>query len=119
RDRSRKRPDKRRWLSPRPRVDYKNSSGPCFFLVRHHVFPMANTARGRAGSALLSIDRLCDEFERNSLAGRQPRIEDVLAQVPADAQAVAFRELLGIELDLQRQKGEEIKADEYRQRFAD
>jgi serine/threonine-protein kinase len=80
---------------------------------------MANTARGRAGSALLSIDRLCDEFERNWLAGRQPRIEDVLGQLPADAQAVAFRELLAIELDVRRQKGEEANADEYRQRFPD
>ncbi|HEY2411229.1 MAG TPA: serine/threonine-protein kinase [Pirellulaceae bacterium] len=78
---------------------------------------MSNTARGRAGSALLSIDRQCDEFERNWLNGQQPRIEEVLAQLPADTQAVAFRELLAIELDVRRQKGEEVNADEYRQRF--
>src|SRR5213075_3587336 len=30
---------KRRQLSSRPQVDYKNRSGSCFFLVRHHVFP--------------------------------------------------------------------------------
>lgn len=80
---------------------------------------MANSARGRSGSALLSIDRQCDEFERNWLNGQRPRIEDVLAQVPADSQAVAFRELLAIELDVRRQKGEEVNADEYRQRFPD
>jgi serine/threonine protein kinase/tetratricopeptide (TPR) repeat protein len=78
---------------------------------------MASTARGRAGSALLSIDRQCDEFERNWLNGQRPRIEDVLAQLPADSQAIAFRELLAIELDVRRQKGEEASADEYRQRF--
>jgi serine/threonine protein kinase len=80
---------------------------------------MANTARGRAGSALLSIDRQCDEFERNWLNGERPRIEDVLAQLPADSQAVAFRELLAIELDVRRQIDEEVNADEYRQRFPD
>src|SRR4051812_18067941 len=78
---------------------------------------MANTARGRAGSALLSIDRLCDEFERNWLAGEQPRMEDMLAQVAPDAQGIAFRELLAIELDRRQSKGEELNTEDYRQRF--
>src|SRR5262245_24533133 len=80
---------------------------------------MANTARGRLGSALVSIDRQCDEFERKWRTGLEPRIEDVLTQLPADAQSVAFRELLAIELELRRQRGDEIKNEEYRQRFAD
>ncbi len=80
---------------------------------------MANTARGRTGSTLLSIDRLCDEFEINWRAGKEPRIEAVLALVPADAQPVAFRELLEIELELRRERGDGIRKDEYRERFAD
>lgn len=79
---------------------------------------MANSARGRAGSTLLSIDRLCAEFENDWQAGKEPRIEDVLERLSADAQPVAFRELLEIELQQRQQRGDTIRGDEYRQRFA-
>lgn len=80
---------------------------------------MANSARGRTGSTLLSIDRLCDEFESNWQAGKEPRIESVLERLPMDAHPVAFRELLEIEFAMRRQRGETVRGEEYRQRFAD
>jgi serine/threonine protein kinase len=80
---------------------------------------MANSARGRAGSTLLSIDRLCDEFESNWQAGKEPRIEDVLERLPIDAHPMAFRELLEIEFAVRRQRGETVRGEEYHQRFAD
>ncbi|MCY3011245.1 MAG: protein kinase [Planctomycetota bacterium] len=79
---------------------------------------MSATERSGVLSALLRIDKECDQFETEWQAGQSPRIEDVLSRLPAELHAIAFRELLVIELDLRRRRGDEIRRDEYERRFS-
>lgn len=64
----------------------------------------------------LRIDRICDEFERDWLAGERPQIEVVLTEAP-DSPAGTFRELLLLELDLRRDSGEVPCVQDYYDRF--
>jgi serine/threonine protein kinase/WD40 repeat protein len=65
----------------------------------------------------LHVDALCREFELAWRAGRQPRIEDVLAAAPPDQQAALLVELLPLELELRQKAGEEPSPEDYRNRF--
>lgn len=78
---------------------------------------MAVTARGWSGSALITIDRECDQFERDWRAGTRRRLEEILDRLPTDSRPMAFRELLAIEVELRREAREEVHRDEYGSRF--
>jgi tRNA A-37 threonylcarbamoyl transferase component Bud32 len=63
------------------------------------------------------VDELCRRFEADWRAGRGPRIEDYLGGVPGPQRAAALRELLALELELRRGRGERPTPHEYRGRF--
>jgi serine/threonine protein kinase len=66
-----------------------------------------------------AVDHWCDQFEQQWQAGQSPKIEDFLSRVEESARLRLFHELLALELELRRRKGETPQLDEYRQRFAD
>jgi serine/threonine-protein kinase len=63
------------------------------------------------------FDRQCDRFERDFRAGKGPRIEDFVGEAPPARRADLLRELLAVELELRRRRGESVTLDAYRQRF--
>jgi hypothetical protein len=60
-----------------------------------------------------SVDLLCDAFEQAWRAGAQPRIEEYLTNAADAERAALLHELLGIELELRRERGEQPSGDEY------
>jgi tetratricopeptide (TPR) repeat protein len=67
------------------------------------------------------VDEVCDRFEQDFRQGLAPRIEACLDAWPGDAsgRAALLRALLGLELELRRQRGESPSAVEYAGRFPD
>ena len=65
------------------------------------------------------VDRLCDDFENAWRQGKRPRIEEFLADAPAEERTRVLRELLALELEYRRKRGESRDEDEYRRRFPD
>lgn len=65
------------------------------------------------------VDILCDEFERDWIAGRTPRIEEHLGAVAEDVRSAAFPELLKIELEYRLKRGQSVSIAEYVERFPD
>ena len=63
------------------------------------------------------VDELCDRFEAAWRAGAAPRIEDYLAEVEAADRAALLRELVALERELRRKRGERPEAQEYLDRF--
>jgi formylglycine-generating enzyme required for sulfatase activity len=79
--------------------------------------------QNRPGDKTLSpaqADRLgpvCERFEAAWLAGGSPRVEDFLAQVEEADRPVLLRELLPVELQHRRRRGELPTAEEYHLRL--
>ena len=68
---------------------------------------------------LRRVTALCFEFDNAWEAGDHPQIEDYLQRAePADL-ALALQQLVAAEVANRRQDGEEVVADEYRDRFRD
>jgi formylglycine-generating enzyme required for sulfatase activity/serine/threonine protein kinase len=65
------------------------------------------------------VDQVCNRFESAWKAGHRPRIEDVLADVPAAEQPDLLRELLAIELQFRRQNSDTVDLTEFERRFPD
>lgn len=65
------------------------------------------------------LDRQCDRFEQEFRAGREPRIEDYVAQSPVPRREALLHELLAVELELRRRRGEALRLESYRERFPD
>jgi serine/threonine protein kinase len=65
------------------------------------------------------VDAVCRMFETKWRAGNEPRIEEYLAEADGPQRAALFRELLALELELRRARGERPDAREYRTRFPD
>ncbi|MBM4088125.1 MAG: hypothetical protein FJ276_01655 [Planctomycetes bacterium] len=63
------------------------------------------------------IDELCDKFEAAWQCGDKPRIEDYLAQAPADKSDALLNELLAIEVSYRRHNAETARQEEYVDRF--
>ncbi len=63
------------------------------------------------------IDTVSDRFEEAWQAGRRPRIEDGLAELPAASHSALLRELLIIEVAYRRRGGERPEPGEYGERF--
>lgn len=64
-----------------------------------------------------AVDAACDRFEADWRAGRTPRIEDYLADQPPANRVDLVRELIALEVELRRQAGEQVVAEEYEARF--
>src|SRR4051812_12123590 len=62
-------------------------------------------------------ERLCTHFESAWRAGQKPRIEDYLKEVDELEQAALLRELVAIELELRRGRGDRPALQGYRDRF--
>src|SRR5689334_8222218 len=63
------------------------------------------------------VDAVCTRFEKAWQDGRQPRLEEYLADVPEEAYAVLLNELLLLEVAYRNRKGERPRLKEYQQRF--
>ncbi len=63
------------------------------------------------------LDRLCDRFEARWQAGLRPRLESYLGRVPRPFQPGLLRELLALELEYRRRRGEAPGQEEYCQRL--
>lgn len=65
------------------------------------------------------LDQQCDHFETAWRQGSNPRIEDLLAEAPAEVRNTLLQELLSTELELRRKRGDDVRRDEYASRFPD
>lgn len=63
------------------------------------------------------VDRLCDRFEAALRKGERPRIEDVLAEAPPEAQETLLQELIALEVEILRDPAETLPLAPYYQRF--
>jgi serine/threonine protein kinase/O-acetyl-ADP-ribose deacetylase (regulator of RNase III) len=63
------------------------------------------------------MDRICDAFEAAWKAGQRPLLEDYLQQHGQEAGSTLLRELLTVELQYRRRRGEPTRLEEYRLRF--
>src|SRR6185295_9284122 len=64
-----------------------------------------------------SVDRLCDEFESAWRKDQIPRLEDYLCRLSKDANLSGFCDLLRVELEIRRLRGDSPTAAEYGKRF--
>jgi protein kinase-like protein len=62
---------------------------------------------------------LCDRFEAAWRAGHGPRIEDYLGEAPEPDRPALLHQLVALELELRRDRGESPTLQEYRSRFPD
>jgi serine/threonine protein kinase/tetratricopeptide (TPR) repeat protein len=65
------------------------------------------------------VDAMCRCFESEWRVGGEPRIEDFLVRAAPPQRAALFRELLALEVELRRDRGERPDPREYRARFPD
>lgn len=65
------------------------------------------------------IDEICDRFESSWKEGGQPRIEDFLDKIDPIHQNRLFEELLSLEMEFERTRGEAPSWEEYKNRFPD
>ena len=81
---------------------------------------MAQTDRSLRDAAETTphIDAVCDDFEAEWLARKQPLIEDFLPQVSEPQRSALFEELLALELDYRQRAGETLDRGQYKARFA-
>jgi serine/threonine-protein kinase len=73
-------------------------------------------AEGRK-ALLRRSNQACDRFEAAWRAGQRPRIEDYLAAVPEAERPALLGELLLLEVDYRRLAGEQLRAEEFLDRF--
>jgi serine/threonine protein kinase/tetratricopeptide (TPR) repeat protein len=73
--------------------------------------------RGLAPTAAWRVDAVCQRFEAEWRAEREPRIEDFLSEADQPQRAALFRELLALECELRPDCGERLDPREYRTRF--
>ncbi len=68
-------------------------------------------------ASLRAVNAACERFEDGWEAGRAPRIEDVLAEVGEPDRGPLLEELVALEIQLRRERGERPDPAEYRIRF--
>ncbi len=67
----------------------------------------------------IQIDAACDRFEAAYQAGESPDLAAYLAEVPAGARVPLFRNLLSLDIEYRRRRGEHPDLKSYRERFPD
>ena len=78
-----------------------------------------NDFGGLPPSQARRVDAACRCFEADWRAGRAPQIEQYLGGVEGLERAALLRELLALELELRRDRGERPDPSDYRRRFPD
>lgn len=68
-------------------------------------------------TAFIQIDAACDRFESECRAGRSPDLASYLADVPEKAREPLFRNLLNLDFEYRRLRGERPDAQRYREQF--
>ncbi len=68
-------------------------------------------------STASKLDEVCDSFEREWIAGRSPRLEDRLRDTGDADRAMLVEELLAIELEYRRRRGDSPAAEEFVRRL--
>jgi hypothetical protein len=63
------------------------------------------------------VDRACDRFEAAWKAGRDPRVEDYLAEARQEDRPALLGELVALERELRRRGGDRASVREYRERY--
>jgi len=63
------------------------------------------------------VDRVCDRFETVWKVGPRPRIDDFLTEVPPSQWLDLLRELLSLDLEYRRQRGESPTIAEYQAQY--
>jgi serine/threonine protein kinase len=81
------------------------------------VDPAGEGDRDLPATLVMALERACDRFEAAWKAGRRPRLEDYLGEMPEAGQPALVRELLLLDVALRRDRGERPTAEEYRARF--
>ncbi|MCE9563949.1 MAG: protein kinase [Planctomycetes bacterium] len=66
---------------------------------------------------LEQIDAVCATFEARWKAGESPRAEDALAAIAEEMRCPLLVELLGLEVDYRRQRGDRVAVEEFVARF--
>src|SRR5262249_25668241 len=72
-----------------------------------------------SGTQAEELDRACDRFEAAWRAGGRPRIEDYLEGIAEPLRPALLGELIAVELDWRRRRGERPAPAEDRDRFPD
>jgi serine/threonine-protein kinase len=70
-------------------------------------------------SQLDQVIAACDRFEAAWRSGEPERLEDLLRDVSEALRPALFRQLLAVELELRRKRGDRPKPGDYRDRFPD
>ena len=65
------------------------------------------------------VNAACERFEAAWRAGEGPRIEDVVAEADGAVRPTLLTELVALEVELRRDRGESPQPFEYRERFPD
>src|SRR5262245_49292591 len=73
--------------------------------------------RGLPPTQAYRVDAECRRFEAEWRGGCAPRIEDFLARADPPQRIALFRELLALEVELRRDRGERPDPSAYRDRF--
>ncbi len=68
-------------------------------------------------SRLRSVNAVCERFEDEWRKGRQPNIESFLGEAADVERSVLLGELIALEIELRRERGETPRQAEYRLRF--
>lgn len=75
--------------------------------------------RDTSCSVALKIDQICDEFEAGWRAGRATSIEAFVASLKEPDSETLIRELIPLEIECRRRRGESPDLTEYQRRFPD
>jgi serine/threonine protein kinase/WD40 repeat protein len=78
---------------------------------------MTEQALGTA--QLKQLDQLCDEFESRWQQDERPSLRQFVEDAPGSIRSKALEDLLQIEIDHRREKGEQPAVDDYLQEFSD
>jgi serine/threonine-protein kinase len=68
-------------------------------------------------SLMQRVDQVCDQFEAAWRNGPRPRIEDYLANTQGPDRLAVLRELILLEIDYRRMRGETCRPQDYHARF--
>src|SRR4051812_48143228 len=79
--------------------------------------PEATRPGGRPTRPSVRVDAACDRFEAAWHAGGAPRIEDYLAEADAADGPALLGELMALERELRRRRGQRPAVEEYLGRF--
>ena len=81
--------------------------------------PDPDNPLGLSASVLEQVDQLCMRFERSWRSGQRPAIEEFLSAGPGEARSALLQELLLLDVDYRKQRGECPVHSDYTNLFQD